>query len=369
MILAIETSCDDSAVALLNSDGHVIVSQISSQTELHKKYGGIVPEIASRKHLITLPLLLRSLLEDNNLNLKDLKAVAVTYAPGLIGSLLVGVSYAKTLAWMLDIPLIPVDHLEGHLLAPFLDNSEIAFPYLALIASGGHTHLIQARKLGDYKLVGKTMDDAAGEAYDKVAKMLGFEYPGGPLIEKLAACCQEPTIQFPIPLKGKKTLNFSFSGLKTAVRNEATRQEVYSEGRRLRTFEDYLDNPDMTGKSRIANIAASFQKTMEVIFTERMADALKKTQLKQMALTGGVAANTGIRASLKQLALERGVQLFCPKEENCTDNAAMIGYTAVQHLKAGKQYLESVLHLNAKSKSPIGMLDVSRSNSLRGKKY
>lgn len=358
MILAIETSCDDSAVALLSSEREVIFSRISSQTELHKKYGGIVPEIASRKHLITLPLLLRTLIKDNSLVLKDLKAIAVTYAPGLIGSLLVGVTYAKTLAWMLDIPVIPIDHLEGHLLAPFLDNDEFAFPYLALIVSGGHTHLIQAHSFGNYELLGKTMDDAAGEAYDKVAKMLGFQYPGGPLIEKLAACCQEPSIIFPVPLKGKKTLNFSFSGLKTAVRNEAIRQEVYSEGRRLMTFEEYLRNPDLEWKGRIANIAASFQKIMEVIINRRMTEALKKTQFKRMALTGGVAANKGIRASLQQLADKSGVQFYYPVVENCTDNAAMIGYTAIQHLNAGEPHYESALQLNAASKSPIGMMIV-----------
>ena len=358
MILAIETSCDDSAVALLNSSGEVIVSQISSQTDLHKKYGGIVPEIASRRHLTTLPLLLRSLLESQDLNFEDLQAIAVTYAPGLIGSLLVGVSYAKTLAWMLDIPVIPIDHLEGHLLAPFLDNKEIRFPYLALIASGGHTHLIHARNLGDYKLLGRTMDDAAGEAYDKVAKMLGFQYPGGPLIEKLAACCPEPTITFPVPLKGKKTMNFSFSGLKTAVRNEAMRQKVYIEGQRLMTFDEYLKIPDMDRKERIANIAASFQKIMTVIITERMVDALKKTRLKQLALTGGVAANTGLRASLVQMAAGKGVEVFFPEVGNCTDNAAMIGYTAVQYLNTGKTDFEPVLRLNASSKSPIGLMNV-----------
>ncbi|MFH2133216.1 MAG: tRNA (adenosine(37)-N6)-threonylcarbamoyltransferase complex transferase subunit TsaD [bacterium] len=359
MILAIETSCDDSAVALLNSDGSLIISRISSQTELHKKYGGIVPEIASRKHLTTLPLLLRSVMESQNLNLKDLTAVAVTYAPGLIGSLLVGVSYAKTLGWMLGIPVVPVDHLEGHLLAPFLDNSEIRFPYLALIASGGHTHLIHAQKLGSYKLLGKTMDDAAGEAYDKVAKMLGFQYPGGPVIEKLAACCPESTIDFPVPLIGKKTLNFSFSGLKTAVRNEAIRQGVYTEGKRLISFSDYLKIPDTETKRRIADIAASFQKIMTIIITRRMTEALKKTRLKQMVVTGGVAANTGIRASLAQLAAQKGIRFFYPSTVNCTDNAAMIGYTAAQHLKAGRQVFDSVLKLNASSKSPIGLMDIA----------
>jgi len=358
MILAIETSCDDSAVALLDPDGKVIFSQISSQTELHKKYGGIVPELASRKHLTTLPLLLRTVMESHGLDLKDLRAIAVTYAPGLIGSLLVGVNYAKTLAWMLDIPIMPVDHLEGHLLAPFLDNKEIHFPYLALIASGGHTHLIHAKKLGEYQLLGKTLDDAAGEAYDKVAKMLGFQYPGGPIIEQLAACCPEPTIMFPVPLKGKKTLNFSFSGLKTAVRNEAIRKGVFVEKQRLISFEEYLTISDEDRKQKIADIAASFQKIMTIIITRRMDEALKKTKLNQMAVTGGVASNTGIRASLKRLGEKRGVRFFFPETGNCTDNAAMIGYAAVQHMNAGNLRDDKLFKLNAASKSPIGLMDV-----------
>lgn len=358
MILAFETSCDDSAIALLNAKGEVIFSRISSQTDLHRKYGGIVPEIASRKHLTTMPLLIRSVMQSGELDLQCLKAIAVTYAPGLIGSLLVGVNYAKTMAWMLGIPVIPIDHLEGHLLAPFLDNSGIRFPYLALIASGGHTHLVHAKKLGDYKLLGKTMDDAAGEAYDKVAKMLGFQYPGGPVIEQLAACCPNPTIEFPVPLKGKKTLNFSFSGLKTAVRNEAIKQELFVEGRRLISFDEYLMIPDEDRKARIADIAASFQRIMAIIVTRRMTEALKKTRLNQMAVTGGVAANTGIRKSLKQLGEKRGVEFFFPETGNCTDNAAMIGYAAVQYMNAGKKGMETVFPLNAASKSPIGLMQV-----------
>ncbi len=358
MILAFETSCDDSAIALLDSNGKVVFNHISSQTELHQKYGGIVPELASRKHLTTLPLLLRSVIANESLDLKALKAIAVTYAPGLIGSLLVGVNYAKTLAWMLGIPVIPVDHLEGHLLAPFLDNSKIRFPYLALIASGGHTHLIHAKELGSYRLLGKTMDDAAGEAYDKVAKMLGFLYPGGPIIEKLAACCPKPSVEFPIPLKGKKTLNFSFSGLKTAVRNEAIKQDVFVEGRRLISFEEYLEIPDDDRRKRIANIAASFQQIMTVIITRRMAEALKETRLSQMAVTGGVAANKGIRESLMRLGEKKGVQFFFPEMGNCTDNAAMIGYTAFQHMNRGKAGMDTVFKLNAVSKSPIGLMEV-----------
>lgn len=359
MILAIETSCDDSAIALMREDGSVAFARISSQTDLHRRYGGIVPELASRRHLLTLPLLLRSMMEDDGLRLEELTGIAVTYAPGLIGSLLVGVSYAKALAWMLEIPLFPIDHLEGHLLAPFLDNHDMAFPYLALIASGGHTHLVHAIKLGDYRLLGKTMDDAAGEAYDKVAKMLGFQYPGGPIIEKLAAGCPEPSIDFPIPLLGKKTLNFSFSGLKTAVRNEAIRLGVLVEGRRLLSLEAFQAAVDQERQHHVANIAASFQRIMTIIIARRMADALRKTGLKRMALTGGVAANTGIRKSLQELAETKQAAFFYPETGNCTDNAAMIGYTAVQYMNAGLKGIKSLFPLNAVSKSPLGLMEVN----------
>jgi tRNA N6-adenosine threonylcarbamoyltransferase len=358
MILAIETSCDDSAVSLLDMDGKVITNQISSQIELHEKYGGIVPEIASRTHLITLPLLLRHVLSETGIGLKDLKAVAVTSAPGLIGSLLVGVSYAKTLAWIAGAPLIPVDHLEGHLLAPFLDHNDLRFPYLALIASGGHTHLIIAKGLGDYQLLGRTMDDAAGEAYDKVAKMMGFLYPGGPIIEKLAAECPEPGINFTIPLRGKKTFDFSFSGLKTAVRNEAIARELYVEKKELISYETFSQKPESVAKVGTRDIAASFQKTVEKIVIQRFDQALKVFPMKQIVLTGGVAANKGLQSALADLAKKKGISFYHPDSSHCMDNAAMIGYAALQHLKKGDIPQDDFLRLNASSRSPISQMVV-----------
>jgi len=358
MILSIETSCDDSAVALLDWDGRVITSEISSQVELHKKYGGIVPEIASRKHLTTLPLLLRHVFDTHRIKITDLKAVAVTYSPGLIGSLLVGVSYAKTLSWIANVPLVPVDHLEGHLLAPFLDEPDMKFPYLALVISGGHTHLIIAKGLGEYRLLGKTMDDAAGEAYDKVAKLLGFQYPGGPIIEKLADDFPRPTIEFPIPLKGKQTLNFSFSGLKTAVRNEAIRKGVYVENKRLISLDEFSKSPETSEKTAVRDIASSFQRIMTKIIYLRFQEALKVANLERMVITGGVAANAGMRKSLSELAVQCHKKIYYPKIENCTDNAAMIGYTALQYLKKGQTSFADSMTLNASSKSPIGQMAV-----------
>lgn len=359
MILAIETSCDDSAVALLDMKGGIITNEISSQIDLHKKYGGIVPEIASRKHLTTLPLILRHIFKEHAVNLSDLKAIAVTYSPGLIGSLLVGVNYAKTLSWIAGCPLFPVDHLEGHLLAPFLDEKDLSFPYLALIASGGHTHIIHAKAIGDYQLLGKTMDDAAGEAYDKVAKMLGFQYPGGPIIEKIAESYADPDIQFPIPLKGKKTFDFSFSGLKTAVRNESIKRDVYTEAEQLISYAEFGQIKDLRRKDEIGNIAASFQSIMCQIFERRMKEAIKLTQCKKMAISGGVAANKGIQRTLKQLAKKRGIDFYYPSIKNCTDNAAMIAYTALQYYNSGKSGIDKALSLNASSKSPLGQMQVS----------
>ena len=358
MILAIETSCDDSAVAILDMDGKIIASEISSQIKFHEKFGGVVPEIASRKHLETLPLLIHSVLEEHSLKIHDFSAVAVTAAPGLIGSLLVGVSYAKTLAWMADIPVIPVDHLEGHLLAPFLDCPDLEFPYLSLIASGGHTHLIVAKGIGDYQLLGKTLDDAAGEAFDKVAKMLGFKYPGGPIVDQLAQSFDSPDIPFPIPLKGKKGLNFSFSGLKTAVRNVAIAQEIYVEKKELRNLEQFEEDPNKENKTKIRNVCASFQQTMTQIVYERIKKALDQTGLKRFTITGGVAANQGIRNRLSQLAKLRGIDFFFPTPRHCTDNAAMIAYTGLQHFKKNPDSYKLDLKLSPSSKSPLSLMDV-----------
>jgi len=356
MILAIETSCDDSAVALMDLEGNVIANEISSQISLHERFGGIVPEIASRQHLMTLPLLLRQTLEKHNLTINDLAAIAVTAHPGLIGSLLVGITYAKSLSWLAGIPLIPVDHLEGHLLAPFLDHKELSFPYLGLIASGGHTHLIRANALGDYELLGKTIDDAAGEAYDKVAKMLGFQYPGGPIIDQIGKDFKNPSIEFPIPLIGKKTLNFSFSGLKTAVRNQALAQGVYVEKQKLISYEEFKAQPEDERKLKVMNIAASFQKIMEKIILRRFKEALRQTGLQQMVITGGVASNQGLRTQLHQLAKKHRVRFYHPESINCTDNAAMIAYVALQYFKQGDRDFTNDLRLNASPKSPIGQL-------------
>lgn len=359
MILAIETSCDDSAIALIGMDGTLIANEISSQIDFHEKYGGVVPEIASRQHSTTLPLMIRFIQQKYNVNFKDLKAIAVTYAPGLIGSLLVGVSYAKTLAWVHDVPLIPVDHLEGHLLAPFLDNPDLQFPYLGMIASGGHSHLVVAKGLGNYELLGKTIDDAAGEAFDKTAKMLGFKYPGGPIIDRIAAEYPSPDIKFPIPLQGKKTLNFSFSGLKTAVRNAAMERGVYKEKEKLISYDEFQAQSESDHKNNVRNIAASFQSIMNKIIYRRFDEALKKTGLKRIAITGGVAANDGIKKALGELAKKRKINFYHPTRKNCTDNAAMIANVALRYYIEGRNIDQDFLKLNASPRSPLSVMPLA----------
>lgn len=357
MILAIETSCDDSAIALIGPEGKIYYEGLSSQIDAHAKYGGVVPEIASRKHLLSLPLLLNELKSLPEFDPAKLRAIAVTQSPGLVGSVLVGLSWAKGLSWAWDKPLIPVDHLEGHLLAPFLDHPDLAFPYLGLIASGGHTHLVYVEGLGKYKLVGKTMDDALGEAYDKVAKMLGFEYPGGPIVDKIAGQSKTASIKFPIPLTRRKTFNFSFSGLKTAVRNEATRLGIRVEGTKLLQYEDYLEMPTEK-KALIEDICNSFQECCAKIVANRFEEAMKILNPTRLVLTGGVAANQGIREKLADLAHRKGATLYCPTPAHCTDNAAMIGQVAFQYLEKNQGICPDPLSLAASPKSTLGLMEV-----------
>ena len=358
MILAIETSCDDSAVALMDEEGKLLSDEISSQILEHEKYGGVVPEIASRSHLVSLPKLIRYTLKKNKILIKDISCFAVTTSPGLIGSLLVGVSFAKTLAWIAGASLISVDHLEGHLLAPFLTNQDLDFPYIALIASGGHTHLLHAQALGKYSLMGKTLDDAAGEAFDKVAKMLGFKYPGGPIIDKIAQTFKNPSIGLPIPLLSKNTLNFSYSGLKTAVRNIAIDLGILVEKKPLIGMEAFLNSKDEEKKEKVKNLIASFQKTMARTIEIRCQKALHQLGVKKLVLTGGVAANSSIRKTLTSLCERENFKFYCPPSRLCTDNAAMIAYTAWIRKRNGLEKNMCDLNLNPSPTSPINRMKV-----------
>lgn len=309
-ILAIETSCDETSVAVVE-DGVTIRSNIiSSQIAVHQKFGGVVPEVASRKHLELINGVLAEALEEAGVRFVDLDAVGVTYGPGLAGALLVGVAAAKAVAYALDIPLIAVNHLEGHIYANFLVTPDLPFPLLCLIVSGGHTDLVFIERHGIYRLVGSSRDDAAGEAFDKIARALDLGYPGGPLIEKLAQSGAEEAIRFPRAYLEEGAFDFSFSGLKTAVINylrQAKQQGV------------------MVDK---ANVAASFQKAVVDVLVEKTFLAAQKYQAEAVLLAGGVAANTRLRALMQTNAKQQMLTLVCPPPVLCTDNAAMIGCAA-----------------------------------------
>lgn len=316
-VLGIETSCDETGLAIYEEDtgllGHVLYSQIG----LHAPYGGVVPEIASRDHIRkTLPLL-NQLLEKTALKLKDIDAIAYTAGPGLIGALLVGAAIAKSLAFALNIPAVAVHHMEAHLLAPFLETPTPEFPFLALLVSGGHTQLVSVKELGNYTLLGESLDDAAGEAFDKVAKILGLPYPGGAAIAKLAEAGDPKRFHFPRPMATKPGLDFSFSGLKTSV---------------LHTFyeSDAAANPQTR-----ADIAVAFQDAVVDTLALKCRRALRATNLKQLVIAGGVSANKLLRQRLKTMAEKEGAQLFYPRLEFCTDNGAMIAYAGYRRLKLG----------------------------------
>lgn len=327
LVLGIDTSCDDTSASLVsieNGRPSVITNIISSQSEIHTKYGGIVPELASRRHMeMITPVVTEALGETR---VEDLSAVSVCFGPGLIGSLLVGVSFAKAFCWAEKIPLVAVNHLEGHALAPFLE-AQPDFPYLCLVASGGHTSLYKINGFSDYEELGKTRDDAAGEAYDKVAKLLGLEYPGGPKIDRLAHEGDPKSVRFPrayLP----ETFDFSFSGLKTAVVN-------------------YLaTNPSFV----IENVAASFQAAVTDVLVRKCEWAINKTGIRRLSIGGGVAANSGLKEKMSAMASKLEVELFVPSPAYCTDNAAMIAFAGAKRFEKGEA---AGLDLNAQAWMPL----------------
>ncbi len=319
-ILGIETSCDETAAAIVTSDKKILANIVLSQLDEHCEYGGVVPEIAARAHLEYLENIVQSALSEAKLGFADLDAIAVTAGPGLIGGVIVGLMAAKSYASVYKKPLLPINHLEGHALTVRLE-ADIAFPYLLLLVSGGHCEVLVAESLSHYRVLGRTLDDALGEAFDKVAKMLGLEYPGGPKIEQRAALGNAQRFQFPKPLLGRQGCDFSFSGLKTAVRLQLQALENVSEA----------DKND---------IAASFQHTVTEILQDRLRHALEifcqeYPQGKFLVLAGGVAANQTICKALEKLALKYGLQLASPSIALCTDNAAMIAWAGAERMRAG----------------------------------
>ena len=325
IILGIDTSCDDTAAAVVENGTKILSNIVSNQTEIHKKYGGIVPELASRRHIEMIWPVVDEALKTAGIKLEGLSGVAVCHGPGLIGSLLVGCSFAKALCYSKGIPLVAVNHLEGHIFSSFLEEPKPAFPFLALIASGGHTCLYRVDDFRKYRELGRTRDDASGEAYDKVAKLLGLGYPGGPIIEKLAQDGNPEAIDFPrayLP----ETFDFSFSGIKTAVLNYVKRNELSVMGR---------DSSRITHHALLNDIAASFQASVIDVLVKKTEWAIRKERIKRVILTGGVAANNELRKRMKEMCDERGSGIFIPSAYLCTDNAAMIASAGYHHFKAG----------------------------------
>ncbi|MES2204808.1 MAG: tRNA (adenosine(37)-N6)-threonylcarbamoyltransferase complex transferase subunit TsaD [Pseudomonadota bacterium] len=317
LVLGIESSCDDTGVALYHNKHGLIGHTLYSQTELHAQYGGVVPELASRDHVRKLLPLLNQLLSDTQTTLADIDAIAYTAGPGLAGALLVGASFGKSLAFALNKPAIAVHHMEGHLLAAMLSSPKPEFPFLGLLVSGGHTQLMATKALGDYELLGETLDDAVGEAFDKTAKMMGLPYPGGPALAKLAESAKSHRFQFPKPMTDRPGLDFSFSGLKTFA---------------LNTYHQHQDEPNIK-----ADIALAFQTAVVETLIIKCRRALQQTGLKRLVVAGGVGANAALRVGLTSLLNELKGEVFFPESIFCTDNGAMIAYAGCRHVLQGEQ--------------------------------
>jgi N6-L-threonylcarbamoyladenine synthase len=318
-VLGIETSCDETGVALFEAGRGILAERLASQIAIHAAFGGVVPELASRDHIAKLLPMVQEVLREAQLELENLDAIAYTAGPGLIGALLVGGAFASSLAYGLGIRAVPVHHLEGHLLATMLEPEAPDFPFLALLVSGGHTALVEVAGLGRYRIVGETLDDAAGEAFDKVARLLGLPYPGGPQLAKLADAGGSPDrFRLPRPLKNQG-LDFSFSGLKTAARL---------------TIESARTADGCLADGTRADIAASFQAAAVDILTDKCRQALDATGLARLVIAGGVGANSSLRASLARLGRSRGARVYYPKPALCTDNGAMIAYAGWCRLAA-----------------------------------
>lgn len=332
-ILAIESSCDETAAAVVQDGRKVLSNIISSQIEIHKLYGGVVPEIASRKHIEKVIQVVDEALKEASLTMDEIDAVAVTYGPGLVGALLVGVSAAKAIAFAHNKPLIGVHHIEGHISANYIENEELEPSFLCLVVSGGHTNLVIVKDYGEYEVLGKTRDDAAGEAFDKVARAIGLGYPGGPKIQKISEEGNKDAIAFPRAKVADNPFDFSFSGLKSSVLN-------------------YINSCEMKGEEiNKADIAASFQEAVVEVLVSHTIEGAKQLGFKKIAMAGGVASNTVLRAAMKEACKRRGFMFYHPSPILCTDNAAMIGAAAYYDYKKG---LISDLTLNAVPSLKLG---------------
>ena len=332
-VLAIESSCDETAAAVVVNGRKVLSNIIASQIDIHKLYGGVVPEIASRKHIEKINQVIDEALTEAGKTLDDMDAVCVTYGPGLVGALLVGVGAAKAISYAADKPLVGVHHIEGHISANYIANPELEPPFLCLVASGGHSHLVIVRDYGEYEILGRTRDDAAGEAFDKVARAIGLGYPGGPKIEKVSHEGDPKAISFPRAKIADGVYDFSFSGLKSAVLN-------YLNGCRMKNL-----------PINQADVAASFQQSVTDVLVDHARHAIREYHMDSFAIAGGVASNGVIRAAMEQMCREEGVKFYHPSPILCTDNAAMIGAAAYYDFIAGKR---AGLDLNAVPNLKLG---------------
>ncbi len=323
-VLGIETSCDETGVAIYDTERGLLADELYSQVEMHAEYGGVVPELASRDHIRKLLPMVEKALKDAGLNPDDLDGIAYTFGPGLVGALLVGATLGRTLAWVWDKPCVGVHHMEGHLLAPMLEENRPEFPFVALLVSGGHTQLVEVQGVGRYRLLGESLDDAAGEAFDKTAKMLGLGYPGGPAVAVAAENGDRTRFTFPRPMTDRPGLDFSFSGLKTFTLNTVNQ---------ARNAEGQLDEQTRN------DIAACFEEAVADTLVIKCRRALEETGMTRLVMAGGVAANKRLRHKLGELCAKRGWRVFYPAPRFCTDNGAMIAYVGAQRLSQAKPEL------------------------------
>ncbi len=338
IILGIDTSCDDTCTAIVEDGKRLLSNIVNSQVPVHHRYGGVVPELASREHIRNIVWVVRESLKKAHLNGNDIDAIAVTVGPGLVGALLVGIYFAKAFSYANNIPLIGINHLEGHILSIFLEKRYPPFPFVALTVSGGHTNLYHVRGFGDYTVLGQTLDDAAGEAFDKIAKLLELGYPGGPVIEKLAAAGRPEAIDFPRAYLSKDSLDFSFSGLKTAV-------ALY--------VRKWRNRKGCDDKIKIADIAASFQAAVVDILIDKLIAAAAQVGVNSVVLAGGVARNNYLRRKLQEMMNKKGIDLYTPSPELCTDNGAMIAVVGYHRIIKGRK---DDLTLDARSRFPLDQI-------------
>lgn len=334
-ILAIESSCDETAAAVIANGREILSNIVYTQMELHKKFGGVVPEVASRMHMESIDIVIDKALKEAGMTFEEVDAIGVTHGPGLVGALLVGLSSAKALSYALDKPLVGVNHIEGHICANYIAHKDLKPPFVCLVVSGGHTHLVEVKGYTEYEILGRTRDDASGEAFDKIARALGLGYPGGPLIDALAKKGKETAIDFPRALKDDESYDFSFSGIKSSVLN-------YLNAKRMKKEEIVVED-----------VCASFQYAVSDVLTHKAVKAAKDKGYDKIIMAGGVAANSRIREMMQKRASKEGIEVKYPPLELCTDNAAMIGSSAYYNFVSGRI---SDLSLNAKSNLKIGQV-------------